>query len=111
MQIRWILAAVCCLLATSCAPASPPAGESLTPDSLGRVGNSVITPPDAPRLVVVLVFDQFRADFLDRFRASFGAGGFRRLEREGARFTECEIPYSRSEERRVGKECRSRWSP
>src|SRR4051812_47767403 len=40
----------------------------------------------APRLVVLLVADQFRADSLTRFAADFGAGGFRRLLREGAVF-------------------------
>jgi len=31
-----------------------------------------------PRLVVVLVIDQFRADYLDRFASQFGPSGFRR---------------------------------
>ena len=29
----------------------------------------------------------------------------------GGKFEACESPEERSEERRVGKECRSRWSP
>jgi predicted AlkP superfamily pyrophosphatase or phosphodiesterase len=70
--------------------------DSLTADSWGRVGAGVITPPAAPRLVVVLLFDQFRADFLDRFRADFGSDGFLRLEREGMRFTDCTIPYAQT---------------
>lgn len=39
-----------------------------------------------PRLVVVIVVDQLRADYLDRFGAHFGDGGFRLLLEEGASF-------------------------
>ena len=53
--------------------------------------------PPGPRLVVVMVIDQFRADFLDLFRGEFGEGGFRRLEREGASFRECFYPYAITE--------------
>jgi predicted AlkP superfamily pyrophosphatase or phosphodiesterase len=41
---------------------------------------------EAPRLVVVVVVDQLRADYLDRFGAHFGEGGFRLLLDEGASF-------------------------
>src|SRR5689334_21590887 len=37
-----------------------------------------------PRLVVVIAVDQLRADYLDRFRAWFGPGGFNRFFRTGA---------------------------
>lgn len=40
-----------------------------------------------PRLVVLLVADQFRAEFLTRFGRDFGPKGFRRLLGEGAVFT------------------------
>jgi len=30
-----------------------------------------------PRLVVIIVIDQFRGDYLERYRAEFGDGGFR----------------------------------
>src|SRR5204863_184564 len=41
-------------------------------------------PAAAPRLIVLVVIDQFRADYLTRFHHRFGPGGFNRLEREGA---------------------------
>ncbi len=47
-----------------------------------------------PRLIVLLVVDQMRADYLERFRARFGADGFQRLAREGARFTNCHYNYA-----------------
>jgi predicted AlkP superfamily pyrophosphatase or phosphodiesterase len=42
---------------------------------------------DPPRLLVVLVVDQMRADYLDRFSPQF-TGGFARLLSDGANFTE-----------------------
>lgn len=39
-----------------------------------------------PKLVVILVVDQFRLDYLERFNADLGEGGFRRLLREGASY-------------------------
>ena len=57
------------------------------------------TPADEvapPRLVVVLVIDQLRADYLVRFRDRFGPDGFNRLLREGANFISCFYPYART---------------
>ena len=50
-----------------------------------------------PRLVVLLVVDQFRADYLDLYRSEFGDAGFVRLMREGAVFRECFYPYAITE--------------
>jgi hypothetical protein len=47
-----------------------------------------------PRLVVALLFDQYRGDYLDKYASAFGDDGFRRLLREGADFTDCTIPYA-----------------
>jgi hypothetical protein len=51
-------------------------------------------PGDRPRLAVLLVFDQMRGDYLERWRPLFGPGGFRRLQGEGIWFTNCHYPYS-----------------
>ena len=53
--------------------------------------------PAAPRLIVLVVIDQFREEYVDRFRDRFGHGGFRRLQREGARFTACLYPFALTE--------------
>ena len=47
-------------------------------------------PPQAkrPRLVLLIVVDQFRYDYLERFGDLFVANGFRRLQREGASWTQ-----------------------
>src|SRR6202044_1055525 len=47
-----------------------------------------------PKLVVVIVIDQFRGDYLERYRDQFGEGGFRLLLDHGANFTECNYDYA-----------------
>lgn len=49
---------------------------------------------DPLRLAVLLVFDQFRGDYLSRWEKLFGEHGFRRLQTEGAWFTNCHYPYA-----------------
>jgi predicted AlkP superfamily pyrophosphatase or phosphodiesterase len=48
-----------------------------------------------PKLVVVLVIDQFRGDYLDRFRDDFKtANGFNLFLKRGAYFTDCYYDYA-----------------
>lgn len=47
-----------------------------------------------PKLAVVIVVDQFRADFLPRFRPYFVASGFNLLLRNGADFTACHFRHA-----------------
>src|SRR5215510_12575291 len=42
-----------------------------------------------PKLVVVIVIDQFRGDYLERYRDRFGDAGFRILMDRGAYFPNC----------------------
>ena len=51
---------------------------------------------DEPRvkLVVHIVFDQLRGDFIDKWQPHFGEGGFKRLQSKGAWFTDCHYPYA-----------------
>src|SRR5947209_4141514 len=46
-----------------------------------------------PKLVVVIVVDQFRGDYLERYRDQF-TGGFRMLLERGANFTDCYYDYA-----------------
>lgn len=46
-----------------------------------------------PKLVVVIVIDQFRYDYLERFKSAFGPAGFRRLVEHGALFTNANYNY------------------
>src|SRR5512144_1158591 len=47
-----------------------------------------------PKLVVIIVIDQFRGDYLERYRDQFGEGGFKLLLDHGANFTNCNYDYA-----------------
>ena len=47
-----------------------------------------------PKLIVIIVIDQFRGDYLERYRDQFGEGGFRLFLDHGANFTECNYNYA-----------------
>jgi len=46
------------------------------------------------KLVVLVVFDQMRGDYLDRWASGFSATGFERVKKEGVWYSAVEIPYS-----------------
>ena len=47
-----------------------------------------------PRLVVLIIIDQFRGDYLERFRDQFGDSGFRLFLDHGAYFPDCNYNYA-----------------
>jgi predicted AlkP superfamily pyrophosphatase or phosphodiesterase len=55
-------------------------------------------PPSAynahPKLAILLVIDQFREDYLERYRADFKAHGFRLFLEKGAYFPDCYYDYA-----------------
>lgn len=53
-------------------------------------------PPAKPKLVVLLVVDQMRADYVDKFKGQW-TGGLKRLIQEGAWFHEAAYPYAATE--------------
>src|SRR6202140_3516633 len=57
----------------------------------GAFGSAYNAPP---KLVVVIVIDQFRGDYLERYRDQFGDGGFRVFLDRGAYFTDCNYDYA-----------------
>ncbi len=61
------------------------------------VGVGLLATPRPPerrvKLAVLVVFDQMRGDYLERWRPLFGPDGFARLQRDGAWFTHCHYPY------------------
>src|SRR5713226_10717181 len=61
---------------------------SATGASLGSAYNG------RPKLVVIIVIDQFRGDYLERYRDQFGEGGFRLFLDHGANFTDCNYDYA-----------------
>jgi len=50
--------------------------------------------PRRPKLIVILVIDQFRYDYLVRFRQQFVEGGFNLLLTGGANFADCRYGYA-----------------
>jgi predicted AlkP superfamily pyrophosphatase or phosphodiesterase len=60
----------------------------------GSAGGEANAGPSSSRLVVLVVFDQMRADYLTRWQKQFGEGGFKRLQEEGAWFQNCNYPYA-----------------
>lgn len=67
------------------------------PDELAKeFANDVpkATKTARPKLGVVIVFDQLRGDYLIKWKDLFVEGGFKRLQTEGAWFTDCHYPYS-----------------
>jgi len=50
--------------------------------------------PLRPKLILILVIDQFRYDYLVRFRQQFVEGGFNLLLNGGANFADCRYDYA-----------------
>jgi predicted AlkP superfamily pyrophosphatase or phosphodiesterase len=53
-------------------------------------------PPQRPKLVVLLVVDQMRGDYVDKFRGQW-TGGLKRLIEEGAWYRDAAYPYAATE--------------
>jgi predicted AlkP superfamily pyrophosphatase or phosphodiesterase len=75
-----------------------PYGQSSTPITaaqrpLQRPGIREQNAGARPRLVLLIVVDQFRYDYLARFGDLFGENGFRRLLRQGASWTEANYDH------------------
>jgi predicted AlkP superfamily pyrophosphatase or phosphodiesterase len=47
-----------------------------------------------PKLVVIITIDQFRGDYLERYRDQFGDAGFGLFLNHGAHFSDCEYDYA-----------------
>jgi predicted AlkP superfamily pyrophosphatase or phosphodiesterase len=57
-------------------------------------GQTVVSENAVPKLAVLIVVDQFRADYLNRFNNLFGQKGFKRLIKKGAYFTNANYAYA-----------------
>lgn len=53
--------------------------------------------PRRPKLVLIVVIDQLRYDYLERFRPQFVEGGFNLLLKGGANFVDCRYDYTTTE--------------
>ena len=79
-------------------------GHTSPPPRLPTRSPCSLQPPPAtqaqhttrPKLVVLLVVDQMRADYVDKFRSQW-TGGLKRLVQEGAWFHDAAYPYAATE--------------
>lgn len=53
------------------------------------------TSPEVPRLVVNIIVDQLRSDYLEAFSPLYGEEGFHKLMSEGRVYTRAEYPFAR----------------
>ena len=77
----WLLVAVCASSLLGQTPGAPKAARAT---------------PARPKLVVVLVVDQMRGDYVDKFLGQW-KGGLKRLVEEGAWFRDAAYPYAATE--------------
>ncbi|HEX4310456.1 MAG TPA: alkaline phosphatase family protein [Acidobacteriaceae bacterium] len=86
------------------APAAFPRNRSDSPANgnapAHRATKEVVVPPPPsaynghPKLAIILVIDQFRGDYLDRYRADFKNHGFNLFLTKGAYFPDCYYDYA-----------------
>ena len=50
--------------------------------------------PQVPSLVVNIVIDQLRSDYMDAFMPLYGQGGFQRLKEQGRFYSQAEYPFN-----------------
>src|SRR5215204_2247677 len=89
---RLRITAAALLLLALLAPPAAPAGARQRRNEATRAA-AVAPRPKRPRLVLLIAVDQFRYDYLERFGDLFGAGGLRRLTRDGASWAECNYDH------------------
>ncbi|MCZ2342241.1 MAG: alkaline phosphatase family protein [Bacteroidales bacterium] len=93
-----LLFTACALVAMVALPAcfrTPPDASILaSPSSAQARPDPNAEKPKPVRLMVVLMFDQMRGDYVQKWLPLFGDGGFRRLMTEGAWFANCHYPYA-----------------
>ena len=71
----------------------PIAVQAQNPQKQSLITNNLTSTPARPKLVVGLVVDQMRWDYLYRYSNRYGAGGFKRMLREGFSCENNQIPY------------------
>jgi hypothetical protein len=69
---------------------------SALPQAKPPAHHQTTQPPERPKLVVLLVVDQMRGDYIDKFRGQW-TGGLDTLVREGAWFRDAAYPYAETE--------------
>lgn len=69
----------------------------LKPDATPSVTGTADEPrADGGKLVVLVVFDQMRGDYLARWTQHFAADGFEKIKRDGVWYSNAHVPYAAS---------------
>ena len=71
----------------------PIAAQAQNPQKQPLLTNNLTSTPARPKLVVGLVVDQMRLDYLYRYSNRYGTGGFKRMLREGFSCENNQITY------------------
>jgi len=61
---------------------------------LAVTGSNAQDASSVPSLVVNIVIDQLRSDYMDAFTPLYGQGGFQRLKEKGRYYSQAEYPFS-----------------
>src|ERR1700730_17317180 len=64
---------------------------SLALTGLAAIQTHLLQAQPRPKLIVLLISEQFRSDYLDLYGNFLSAGGFRRLTADGSYFPECQM--------------------
>src|SRR3984893_2884237 len=67
---------------------------SLALTGLAGIQAHLLQAQPRPKLIVLLISEQFRSDYLDLYSNFLGVGGFHRLTAEGSYFPECQMGAS-----------------
>ncbi len=73
---------------------------------LAAAGTQAQTAPEVPRLVVHILIDQLRTDYMEAFAPLYGDGGFRRLMQQGGYYADAQPPFA-TPDRASGAACTS----
>jgi hypothetical protein len=95
-MIGWHRPRKACLLAVAGLMITPGTAWGQTPKPRSSPPARNAAKPTRPKLVVVIVVDQMRADYVDKFRSQW-RGGLERLVDEGAWFRTAAYPYAATE--------------
>ncbi|MCQ2958798.1 MAG: alkaline phosphatase family protein [Bacteroidales bacterium] len=61
---------------------------------VSRVFSQETTPPDKPKLVVLVIVEQMRYEYLERFSSHFSSGGFKKLMYSGSHCVDAHVNFS-----------------
>ena len=75
-------------------PAPEPQHPHIAPGVPDAPSVAPTTVTERPKLVVLVVFDQMRGDYITRWADLFGPDGFERMKKGGVWFSECRVPYA-----------------